>query len=135
MCSNRIARAGTVTTLLLLLAAGCSSDNLLGPDNQLEVTNNTDTFQAQASNMVDITQTLTYTWQNTGTPANVDQSGAITGGSGTLLILDADGTQVYSRSLTETGTFVTTAGTTGAWSIEVALSGTSGTLNFRVQKP
>jgi hypothetical protein len=114
-----------VTTLLLLLATGCSSDNVLGPDNQLEVTNNTDTFQAQASNMVDITQTLTYTWQNTSTTANVDQSGAITGGSGTLLILDADGTQVYSRSLTETGT----------WSIEVALSGTSGTLNFRVQKP
>ena len=135
MRSNRIARAGTTTTLLVLLAAGCSSDNLLGPDNQLEVTNNTDTFQAQASNMVDITQTLPYTWQNTGTTANVDQSGTITGGSGTLRILDADGTQVYSRSLTETGTFVTTAGIPGAWSIEVALSGTSGTLNFRVQKP
>jgi len=135
MYLNRIALAGTAATLLVLLAAGCSSDNVLGPDNQLEVTNNTDTFQAQTSNMVDITQTLTYTWQNTGTTANVDQSGAITGGGGTLLILDADGSQVYSRSLTETGTFVTTAGTTGAWTIEVALSGTSGTLNFRVQKP
>ncbi len=110
-------------------------DSYISSSGVLEVTNNTDTFQAQASNMVDITQTLTYSWQNTGTTANVDQSGAITGGSGTLLILDADGTQVYSRSLAETGTFVTTDGTTGAWSIEVALSGTSGTLKYRVQQP
>jgi hypothetical protein len=135
MRSNWIARAGAAPTLLLLLLTACSTDNLLGPDNQLEVTNNTDTFQAQASNMVDITQTLDYTWQNTGTTADINQSGAITSGSGTLRILDADGTQVYSRSLTETGTFATTTGTSGAWSIEVDLSSASGALNFRVQKP
>ena len=85
--------------------------------------------------MVEVTQTLDYTWHNTGTTADVNQSGVITGGSGTLRILDADGTQVYSRSLTETGTFATSAGTSGDWSIEVTLSSASGTLNFRVQKP
>jgi hypothetical protein len=120
---------------LLLLLPSCSADNVLGPDNQLEVTNSTDSFQAQASSMVNITQSLTYTWQNTGATANVNQSGAITSGSGTLRILDVDGAQVYSRSLSETGTFETTASSPGAWSIQLDLSGTSGTLNVRVQKP
>ncbi len=48
---------------------------------------------------------------------------------------DAGGTQVYTHSLGENGTFQTLAGTAGAWSIEVTLSGASGNLNFRAQKP
>ena len=60
---------------------------------------------------------------------------AITAGTATLTIRDANGTQVYSQSLTVNGTLVTNAGMSGNWTIQVALTNVSGTLNFRAQKP
>ncbi len=122
------------TLLALGLGAACSG-NVLGPDNQPQVSNQTDTFQWQVTAMDNISQTLTYTWQNTGTSANVNQSPNLSGGSATLTILDASDVEVYSRSLAQGGTFQTSAGATGAWTIEVRLSGAGGALNFRVEKP
>lgn len=119
----------------LLAVAACDGGSVIGPANQLQVTNATDNFQLQASALDNVSQTLTYTWQNTGTSANINQSGTLTAGSAVLTIEDDAGTQVYSRSLGETGTFQTTAGTAGVWTIRVVLSGMSGALNFRAQKP
>jgi hypothetical protein len=124
-----------VMGMSLLAAAACSSDNAIGPENQPEVANATDNFQLQATGLENVTQTFTYAWQNTGTAANVDQSGVLSGGTATLTIWDGGGAQVYSRSLDETGSFSTDQGSTGSWTIEVALSAMSGTLNFRAQKP
>ena len=115
--------------------AACDGSNPVGPSNQPEIANNRDNFQFQASNLRDTTQTLTYTWENTGTTANVNQSGQITRGTATLTIRDGANTQVYSRELTTTGTFVTMAGAAGNWHIEVRLSDVTATLNFRLQKP
>jgi hypothetical protein len=70
-----------------------------------------------------------------GTQANVNQSGTVTGGSGTLIIEDDAGAEVYRASLAETGSVQTADGVAGAWTIRVELSGMSGVLNFRVQKP
>ena len=121
---------------ILLAAPGCGGGNPLGPDNQLEVSNATDNFALQATAMVNIDQTIIYSWTMTGTQANVDQSGSLTAGTGTLGIRDGAGVEVYTRSLAETGTFQTTAGASaGTWSIRVTLKGASGTMNFRVQKP
>jgi len=113
--------------------AACGGGNVIGPDNQLQVGNAADNFQWQASNLSDVTQTLSYTWTNTGTLAHVDNSSSITGGTATLTIKDAASTQVYSGSLASPSTD-TSAGTAGSWTIEVKLSGVTGTLNFRVQK-
>ena len=124
-----------VAALSFAMLAACDGGALLGPENQLQVTNATDSFQWQASAMDNVSQTLTYTWQNTGTTANIDQSGSLTGGSATLTITDNAGTEVYMRSMGETGTFQTTSGAAGMWTIEVVLSGAKGTLNFRAQKP
>jgi len=85
--------------------------------------------------VTNVTQTLQYTWQNTGTQANVNQATVLTAGTATLTIRDAAGTQVYTRNLTDNGTFQTTSGATGGWSIQVVLTSVSGTLNFRVQRP
>jgi hypothetical protein len=41
---------------------------------------------------------------------------------------------VYARNLADNGTFVTNAGQSGIWKIQVSLSGLNGTINFRVQK-
>ena len=119
-----------------MLSASCGSDtNPIGPSNQPEVANLQDNFQLQASNLSGTTQTLTYMWSNTGTSANVNQSGTISSGTATLIIRTPNGAQVYSRSLAETGTFTTAPGVAGTWQIEVRLVNMTGTLNFRVQKP
>ncbi len=131
---SRLTAHATLAIALIIGVAACSSTNMLGPENQLEVTNNPGSFQIQATALDNVEQTLSYTWVNAGTTANVDQSGSLSG-TATVTITDADGTQVYTRSLTQTGTFQTDAGTAGNWTIQVVLGGTSGALNFRVQTP
>lgn len=130
----RMLRLATAALSVAVFAA-CDGGAPLGPDNQLQVTNAIDSFQWQASAMDNVSQTLNYTWQNTGTMANIDQSGSLTGGSAILTVSDADGTEVYTRSMGETGSFQTASGTSGMWTIEVTLSGVNGMLNFRAQKP
>lgn len=126
---------GAALASLVLVAAACGDSNTLGPDNQVQVDNVTDSFQWQASDMSEVSQTLTYTWTNTGTTANVDQSSSITAGSATLHVTDDQGQQVYSSSLSDDGTFQTNQGASGDWTVTVELSGASGTANFRLQKP
>lgn len=122
--------------MLALVTLSCGGDtNPIGPSNQPEVANLRDNFQFQASNLTGTTQTLTYTWENTGTSANVDQSGTVSSGTATLTIRTPSGEQVYNRDLGTTGTFTTGSGAAGNWQIEVRLANVTGTLNFRVQKP
>lgn len=123
-----------VMCAFLLGMLACGGGNTIGPQNQPQVTNAVDDFQFQATNLSRVTQTVQYTWQNTGTQANVNQATTITSGSATLRIRDASGTQVYSNDLAANGTLMTSTGTTGNWTIEVVLSNVTGTINFRVQK-
>jgi len=131
--TNRLSMA--LTMLALLAAAACGSDNVLGPDNQLQVANNPDTFEWQATALDNVSQTLSYDWTMTGTAANVNQSSGVTAGSATLTVRDDAGTVVYSASLGSNGTFTTDTGVAGTWSVEVRMNGTSGMLNFRLEKP
>ena len=125
----------SVAALGLLTVAACGSDNVLGPDNQVQVSNNADTFEWQASSMDNVSQTLSYDWTMTGTTANVNQSSAVTGGSATLTVTDDAGTVVYTANVSQNGTFTTDAGVAGTWNVEVRMSGTKGMLNFRLEKP
>ncbi len=121
---------------LALLVAGCDgSNNVIGPENELEVNNASNTFQWQVTALSDITQTLKYTWATTGTVVNVNQSSSLGSGSADLRIQDGTGVEVYSRSLANNGTFQTAAGIAGNWTVTVTLAKASGTLNFRLQKP
>jgi hypothetical protein len=112
----------------------CSSENVIGPGNQLQVTNATDNFQFQVSDLSNVTQRLTYNWSNTGDSANVNQASSLTGGTATLTVRGPSGTTLYESGLQANGTFHTQKGTTGTWQIEVVLTKADGTLNFRVQK-
>lgn len=132
MRASNAVRMLLVTSVCAALVAGCDSST--SPGINPEIANNPDTFQYQVTDIRNYSHVNDYTWQNTGTSANVNQSTTITGGSATLVILDADGVQVYSKSLVENGTFVTTAGTAGAWTIRVTYASASATVNFRVQK-
>lgn len=124
---------GIGLALALLALASCGGQTL-SPRFQPEISNVTDNFQFQATGMTGVSQTLTYTWQNTGIAANVNQASSVTGGSADVLIRDAQSTVVYTSNLATNGTFVTNNGVAGAWTIQVALSGCKGTVNFRVQK-
>lgn len=125
----------TILALAAIAFAGCSDANVIGPTNQLEVANSPGTFEWQVSALDQVTQTLTYSWSNTGTEADVNQASSIGGGEASVRITDASGAEVYSRSLSQNGTFPTLTGTTGTWRITVTLDGATGTLNFRVESP
>ena len=120
--------------VLLSLIIACGSEDPVSPF-QPEIANIPNNFQFQATGVTNVTTTVNYDWQNTGTTANVNQSCAITGGSATLTIIDANAVQVYNGNLADDGTFTTTAGTAGTWTIRVTLTNLTGTLNFRAQKP
>ena len=129
-----VACAACMAILLLLTAACGGGTNALNPAFQPQVTNQTDNFQFQTTGVTNVTQTLHYTWQNSGTAASTNQACAITSGTAVITLRDANGNAVYSADLKANGTFTSLQGTAGAWSIDVVLTNVNGTLNFRVQK-
>ena len=127
-------RTAIIVAALIMLSA-CGSDTT-DPIAQFQpqVNNATDSFQLQATDVTDVGTFLQYTWQNTGTQASVDHSTTTAGGVAGLVIKDASGTTVYDQGLSPSLNEDTSPGSTGTWTITVALSDYSGTLNFRVQK-
>lgn len=117
----------------LLLVAACGDDPLA--PFQPEIANTRDSFQFQVTALRDVTATREYEWEHTGTVANVNQATSLSAGTARLVIRDAQGTEVYRRSLTDNGTFQTSAGTAGRWRIRVEIAEASGAVNFRVQRP
>lgn len=123
-----------LVALTLLAGAACGDSSLIGPENELEVTNAQDQFQFQVSDLVDVTDSRSYEWENTGTQATIDISQAITSGSAVLTLRDANGTIVYQDDIADDNDGSTQVGVEGAWRIDVVLQGVSGTFNFRAQK-
>lgn len=128
-------RARAIALVVALGAfVACSSGNVIGPANQLQVSNVADNFQFQVTGLTNVTQTLTYTWSNTGDSASVNQASTLGSGTATVTVRGPTGTVLYQSGLQANGTFHTQKGTTGAWQVEVELTKVTGTLNFRVQK-
>ena len=131
----RILRIPFALVLLSFAATACDSGGgVIGPDNELEVTNAVDQFEFQVSDLDRVTETLRYAWTNTGTAATVDVSEAITRGSAFLTILDANGDPMYEADIGDDSDGSTPTGVAGTWTIEITLFDASGTFNFRVQK-
>lgn len=118
--------------LVLFAVGGCGDDSSSGKDFQ--VTNVADNFQFQVTDTKNYSHTYAYTWANSGTAATVNQSSSVSGGDATLILKDNTGTTVYTKSLKQNGTFTSTAGVAGNWTIQLIANKVSGTLNFRVQK-
>lgn len=115
------------------LLAGCGNDHPLAAF-QPQISNVADNFQAQATNVTNVTTTLNYTWANSGTRATINHSTVTTGGTTLLVIKDAAGATVYSKALSPSLNEPTTAGQAGNWTVQFTLTNYSGTLNFRAQK-
>jgi len=135
--NNSVLRSTLTTTWVLIVIfsavfTGCS-DNPLSPF-QPEIGNNPDNFQFQATAIQNLTTTVVYTWNNTGSRAKVNQSSAITDGSAEVVIRDAANVEVYRRSLSLNGDSTSTVGPPGTWTVIVTLTNLDGTLNFRAEK-
>jgi hypothetical protein len=131
--SSRRVRYSLGFVTLAVVAAACGSSTGLAPF-QPQINNVADNFQFQATGVTNVSGTHTYAWSNSGDSATVNQATTITAGSATVTIVDKNGTQVYSASLSANGTFGVLKGVAGSWTVKVVLTGYSGTLNFRVQK-
>ena len=121
----------------LVLAAGCGDGPTAPPGIQPQITNLTDAFSYQITSLNNVTGTYNYTWQNTGTLAQVTHaSDAGATGTASVTLRDAGGTQVYSGPMVSSGQPVSSpAGVAGAWTISVVYSNYSNTqVNFGVVK-
>jgi hypothetical protein len=132
---GRILGLGLMVAAAMLLgtAVGCGGNSALNPNFQPQVNNAADNFQFQSTGMQNVTQTLQYNWQNSGTHASTNQACSINPGSAFLTLRDATGKMVYSGDLAANGTFTSVAGTAGTWTVQVSFSNTTGTVNFRAQ--
>lgn len=117
----------------VVMLAACG-DKATSPGKDPEIINSTDNFQYQITDIQDFSGAHVYSWQNTGTVATVNQSATVAAGTATLIIRDANGVQVYSRSLADNGTFASSSGTAGTWTVRVVYVAADATINFRADK-
>ncbi len=119
--------------LIAIAVTGCGESN---PTNSFQpiVDNEPDVFTFRASNVYVVTSRLTYNWSNSGERASIYHATARTSGSATLILLDAQGTQVYQSLLRSGVTEVANAGVPGTWTVVVLLEEFTGTVNFQVSK-
>lgn len=122
--------AGAVA--VVLIAAACNESTAPGFD--LAVINSPDDFIAQSGTVTLESLDREYTWQNSGTRATVTHATTVDGGIARIVIRDASNVIVYDNALLSGASEQTQAGTSGAWRIEILLSGFSGAVNVRVQK-
>jgi hypothetical protein len=121
-------------TALVLLSA-CDTHVVTEPPFQPQVINIRNDFAFQVIGLDVFTSDVVYSWESDGRPANVLQSPNVLTGNATLFIADGAGTQVYQHTLGENGTFTTTAGTPGTWTVRLKFSEASGDATFHLTKP
>lgn len=128
--STRFVAAALAVTAIFAVLPGCGSSPS-SPGINPEIVNLADHFSYQVSAIRSHSSTTSYTWSNSGTQATINQSCSVTAGAATLVVLDGAGTQVFTRSLADNGTFTTASGIAGTWTIRIVYDGVSATVNFR----
>ncbi len=134
MSPSTIARAAL--TLLILAGLGCWQDPVavIGPDNNPRLVNVTDTLSYQADGLDNVNQTLTWTWNNSGSTATITftKEHLVPHGITQLTVTDANGTVVYDLNIQLIWNEVqhTDSGAPGAWTVNLGMFGTTGDLDF-----
>jgi hypothetical protein len=129
-------RPYTLAALAVLVLGTACDQRVTTPllfDPQVTVLPNE--FTLQATQLDKVTDERVYTWQSDGTAATVSQLPSGLTGVASLFVLDGAGNQVYQHALTDTGTFTTSTGTAGSWSVRVHLEDATGAFSFQLKKP
>ena len=125
-----------MTSLATLALVACGGATILGPDNEVQVSNNADEFTWRASDLVEVTDTVTFNWTITTPSALVRHAHApLTNGFATLTVLDADEMLVYLAPLSGASneSATTLSGTAGTWTVTVTLNNaTTARINFQL---
>jgi hypothetical protein len=93
----------------------------INPQFLPQINNAKDSFKFQIQGLGNLSPNVRYTWNHTGNVAVVEQGCSIARGKAKLMIKDGTGKEVYARDLSEQGTFYTSEGTAGKWTIQVVL--------------
>lgn len=123
------------TVIALALLAACDTAIVAEPVYQPQIVNVRNDFAYQVLGLDVFTSDVVYAWQSDGAAATVMQSPNVLTGTATLFIADGSGAQVYQRSLGENGTFTTTAGVPGTWTVRLKFQEASGDATFHLTKP
>lgn len=121
------------SVIAVMVTGACSKNNPLEAFEP-EIVNNVDAFEFQATDLENVSFTHNYSWQNTGAAATINHSSAVAEGSATIIIYDANNTEVYSSALLASANEETATGNPGTWTVRVVLNNAAGTLNFRIEK-
>ena len=112
----------------IVLAAGCAevAKPALGPENNLTVVNQQDTFSLAIDDLKNVYTELSYTWPNSEPRARIFHCTFLPHGDGLIVITDAAGDTVYEREVLYRLEGLTSAGAPGDWTVFVGLYGVTG---------
>ena len=133
MSRTRFVAPYAIATLALL--AACDTRVVTEPVYQPQIINVRNDFAYQVVGLEEFSSDVVYAWESDGRPASVLQSPQVLTGNATLFIADGSGAQVYQRSLAENGTFTTSAGTPGTWTVRLKFLEATGSATFHLTKP
>jgi hypothetical protein len=129
-------RRGAILLLLAGLSLGCWQENVavIGPDNSPVLVLKTDTLSYRADGLDNVHQTLSWSWTNTGTRAEINHNSLVPHGITQLTIRDGAGTVVYDLNIQLIYQEVqhTDSGAAGTWTVDLAMYGTTGDLDFMI---
>jgi hypothetical protein len=131
---DRALCTGFAILATLFVACGDEPAQPATPGIQPEIINSVDNFQFQLTAVENYTGTLNYNWSNTGPAADVNQACAVSGGTVTLTLFDEGWNTVYTRDLSQNGSYASSTGISGNWRIRITMTGATGDLNFRADK-
>ncbi|HEX5005395.1 MAG TPA: hypothetical protein VFV65_08755 [Gemmatimonadales bacterium] len=130
----RIRRRGRAGLAAVIVMVGCSvPSESLGPGNHVTVTNLVGHFQLTADNIQNVTTTLTFTWQNPGTVAEIDHQSFMPHGSTLLIIRDAADSLRYEGKLLYQLEDRTAAGVPGEWTVTFSLDESVGDIDVTLE--
>jgi hypothetical protein len=134
--------ASRTAALFLALVTGlglasCKGDPvaIIEPSNSPSLYLQPDTLHYYAVDLENIHQTLKWYWVNNGTGAQIVHNSLVPHGSTILKLTDPNGLVVYDLNIQliygETQE-TSPAGVPGTWTVELAMSGTTGKLDFSI---
>jgi len=119
-----------VSTLLglgaaIVLALGCQepAKPALGPENNLTVVNQQDTFSLAIDELKNVYTELSYTWANSEPHARIFHCSFLPHGEALVVVTDAAGDTVYDRELLYRLEGITAEGGPGNWTVFLGIYG------------